>query len=284
MERFEGYLADFARRNKINTKKTYESVLRTFNEWIERRDKGNVFEDGDVLAFLDEQVTWSDVSRNMVLKAIKGWSKYERLRVPLGTTLEEIQQGRALEKRYDRLMAIKGYTITPSPKNALTIEQIKHLLGMMNRDTSVIFWILLWTGVRLNELKHLQFNFDENAVLVQTSKAGGFRTLFYDDYTKAFLEEANSEWGVFLWSGQKIWTKLKYYSIELPKEMKLTPHLCRHTFASHMVDRCSRDELRLMLGHSAYDTSGIYIHPEMGKIKELMTNRHYLKELESKVE
>ena len=51
-----------------------------------------------------------------------------------------------------------------------------------------------------------------------------------------------------------------------------------------MVNRVSRDELRVMLGHTPTDVSGVYIIPELDKIKDIMMNKHYLKELEPKAE
>jgi len=287
MERFKDYLGDFIRRGKQNTAKTYKSALTQFNAWLEAHDKQDNFDDKEVLVFLDEQVSWSSTAKNTCLKALKGWAKYEKTRIPTGSNLEELLRGTELGKRYDRIADVKGYTVVAPIKSALSINQIKRLFDVMDSDAATLWWVLCWFGVRLNEIKRIAgVNWEEMSITIGTEKTPGHRTLFFDVYTGKLLHHA-IESGLLAWHGQKIWSKLKYYSTEV-EPVKLTPHLARHCFASFFADIINaefpgdRDTLRIMLGHTPADVTGIYIHST--RIRDLMQNKHFLKPLEPKAE
>ena len=282
MERFKDYLGDHERRNKLKTAQVYRSALRQFNIWLETQDKRD-FDDKDITTFLDERLDLANESKNTLLKALKGWAKYARARVPVGVTFEQMQQGRELEKKCDRIIGIKSYTVYTPEKVALSLEQIRSLFDVLDSDIATIFWILLWFGLRLNEIKRIQgVNWEEKSIVIATEKTLGHRTLYFDDYTAKILHHAIDS-GLLAWHGQKIWAKLKYYS-SVVEPAKLTPHLARHCFASHFVNNVTRDELRIMLGHRSDDCTGIYVHPAQERIRDIMQNKHFLKLLEPKVE
>jgi len=287
MERFKDFLTDYERRGKISTAKAYKSVLNQFNLWLQVHGNQDNFDDKDVIVFLDNRPEWSDQARNLLIIALRGWAKQQKARVPAGITLEEMQRGREAEKRFDRLIAIKGYTVHVSEKIALTLDQLKKLFVAMDADTATLFWILVWFGVRLNELKRIErINWEQKYLVIGTEKTPGHRTLYFDDYTAKLLHHA-IESGLLAWHGQKIWARLKYYSTEI-EPIKLTPHLARHCFASFFAPIINtefpgdRDTLRIMLGHTPADVTGIYIHS--ARIRDLMQNKHFLKPLEPKVE
>ncbi len=50
---------------------------------------------------------------------------------------------------------------------------------------------------------------------------------------------------------------------------KLTPHLLRHTFATHLHLRGQPIEhINALLGHESLDTTKIYVHIDSGKLRE----------------
>jgi site-specific recombinase XerD len=50
---------------------------------------------------------------------------------------------------------------------------------------------------------------------------------------------------------------------------KVTPHILRHSFATHMLERgLNLKQLQLILGHNAMKTTSIYLHvADMSSIK-----------------
>ena len=78
-----------------------------------------------------------------------------------------------------------------------------------------------------------------------------------------------------------VWRRLKRYSYYFPG---FTPHVCRHTFATHMARVVDRYTLMLMLGHSSRSATDLYVHPGPEEVRRAMLERHYLLPLEPKEE
>lgn len=52
-------------------------------------------------------------------------------------------------------------------------------------------------------------------------------------------------------------------------DRRLTPHMCRHAYASNIVDAGGElDELQVLLGHSWPSSSQPYLHPDRGRLRE----------------
>lgn len=274
---FDTYLNDFIRRGKNRTAQTYAKLLGGFSRWTNERDLSN-FDEQDVIKFLEAQ-QWSDSSRNTFLAAIRGWAKHAKAKIPSGTTLKEIQRGREKEKMLERIITLKDYTVHREEKPALSLEQISTLFDAMDPDTSSLFWVLLWFGFRVGELKLIKkIDWELGRLEVETEKVGGSRALFFDKYTARLLRYAKDK-GLLDLPDLAIWRRFKQYS-GLIAPIKLTPHLARHCFATFFADIVNRDILRRLLGHGPRETTDIYVHPSEERIREAMVEKHYLKPLE----
>lgn len=277
ISQFDDFLNDFLRRGKRRTAETYAKLLNRFSVWLDKH-KLTDFDRGEVLKFLERQ-KWTNASKNCFLAALRGWAKDAREKTPSGTTLKEIQRGRDTEKRLGRIITLKDYTVHREEKPSLSLEQISTLFGAIDPDTSSLLWVLLWFGFRVGELKLIEkIDWKLGRLEVKTEKAGGSRALFFDDYTTRLLRYAKDKALLDL-PDLAIWRRLKQYS-GLVRPVKLTPHTCRHTFATHFSRLTDRDTLRRMLGHGARSATDIYVHRFDEQIREVMVGKHYLKPLE----
>jgi integrase len=270
---FDTFISDYTRREKHRTALTYYKLLSQFEKWLGGRDQ---FDDQDVIGFLEGQ-KWSNTSRNIFLAAMRGWAKDAKSRIPSGATLEEIQRGREDEKRLERIINLKGYKQTRGEKPSLSLEQISTVFEAMTPEDAGLFWTLLWFGVRVGELKTVKIDWTEGKLTVETEKVGGTRSLFFDEYTRRLLRYAEEK-GLLDLPEATVWKRLRKYSGFIAP-IKLGPHICRHTFATHFHELTDEITLKRMLGHSHGSATEVYVHP-VERIREVMLVRHYLKPLE----
>lgn len=108
------------------------------------------------------------------------------------------------------------------------------------------------------------------------------RTLYFDEYTGRILQNSENK-GLLDIPYSTLYKNFRKAGEQIGVD--LTPHICRHTFATEMGQRTDPFTLARMLGHSVErvapsKATGKYVHPSEEKIRELMLENHYLDALE----
>ena len=76
-------------------------------------------------------------------------------------------------------------------------------------------------------------------------------------------------------SRQGFWKLLKSYAKKAHIEKDITPHMIRHSFASHMVSNgADLHAVKEMLGHSDISTTQMYLPGKLGHLKEVYDKAH----------
>lgn len=188
----------------------------------------------------------------------------------------------------------------------LSMNEIEQILSNINIDTPAGYrnraiLELLWaSGMRVSELSGLNFgnlNLENNEITV-FGKGSKERIILITDRAKSYLqgyidyarsmiakgytlEPITDTTPVFInKTGYRLQTRMIrnvineiVEKIELPK--KVTPHMFRHSFATHLIENGA--DLRVvqeLLGHASISNTQIYTHISMQHMKEVYNETH----------
>jgi integrase/recombinase XerC len=81
-------------------------------------------------------------------------------------------------------------------------------------------------------------------------------------------------------SGAKMYNSLVYrvinsYFSKASSKLKKSPHVLRHTFATHLLNEgADLNAVKELLGHTSLAATQVYVHNSMAKLKEVYQNSH----------
>jgi integrase/recombinase XerD len=180
----------------------------------------------------------------------------------------------------------------------LSVAEVERLLqaisgtNEMETRNRAMVEMLYATGLRVSELVNLSLdNVDLELGFVRVIGKGNKERIIpvgttAIGYLRRYLElrprrAAPGEQGLFLsklgkrMSRVEFWRQLKGYAKKAGIEKHMTPHVLRHSFASHLL--AGGADLRFvqeMLGHSSIVTTQIYTHVDKERLKELHKKYH----------
>ena len=197
----------------------------------------------------------------------------------------------------EHLTAPKQWNSLPKYLNREEIEKLIEAppLSKPNgvRDRAMIE-LLYATGLRVSELCKLEVSSlqDGMNVLRVLGKGGKQRLVPYGEVAAIAVERYVREGRGMLLKGkasrylfvssrggaltrQRFWNLLKGYGKQVGIFRKLTPHVVRHSFATHLVENgADLRSVQVMLGHSDISTTQIYTHVAQRHLREIV-NRHH---------
>jgi len=162
--------------------------------------------------------------------------------------------------------------------------------GIRNRT---IIEMLYFTGMRRSELiglRNIDVDLEEASVKV-TGKRNKQRiiplvksfVIRLEEYIKVrdrFIETGNEGWFFISDKGNKLYDKYVYNTVNSYLAMvttieKKSPHILRHTFATHMLNHgADLNSIKELLGHANLSATQVYTHNTFEKLKKIYKQAH----------
>ena len=173
------------------------------------------------------------------------------------------------------------------------LNQIKYKEGFEGIRDKLIIDLFYSTGIRRTELIHLKMiNFDlSNATIKVLGKRNKERILpllpiIINQFKlylteRAYLERIiDNEYFFLTLKGVKINDSLVYrlinnYFSNVSEKVKKSPHILRHTFATHLLNNgADLNSVKELLGHSSLASTQIYTQSSLFELKKVYGNAH----------
>ena len=291
MEQLIGYYISYLRdvkRASQNTIQSYNRDLRKMQEYYRENGVTDVNEvtstslGSYVLHLENSGMSSATVSRNIA--SIRSFFLFLLAR--------GMVQGNPTEQ-------IKPPKVEKKAPDVLTVEEVSLLLQQPSGKTpkeirdKAMLELLYGTGLRVSELislkvtdLNLSMGFIEckgnsgsktriipveaEAIAALQSYLDGTRAKMAKDSEYLFVNVKGEEM-----SRQGFWKLLKSYAKKAHIEKDITPHMIRHSFASHMVSNgADLHAVKEMLGHSDISTTQMYLPGKLGHLKEVYDKAH----------
>lgn len=182
----------------------------------------------------------------------------------------------------------------------LSLKEVERLLEQPDLQTPLgirdraMLEMLYATGMRVSELTNLPINQVnlEGGYVILYGKGSKERIVplgseamkwvtFYLEAVRERLTKGKeshflfiSQWGREM-TRQRFWKNIKEYGRRAGLRKRITPHLLRHSFATHLLEGgADLRSVQMMLGHVDISTTQIYTHVTGEKLKKIHQRYH----------
>jgi len=158
--------------------------------------------------------------------------------------------------------------------------------GFLAQRDRLILELFYFTGIRLSELinlKNTDIDFSNSTILVLGKRNKERLLPLTSDILSKIKELNTSNKSLFLFTtekGKQISTKQVYRLVNKYLSMvtsldKKSPHILRHTFATHMLNNgADINAIKELLGHANLSATQAYTHNTIKKLKTVYKQAH----------
>lgn len=208
-----------------------------------------------------------------------------------------IQEGQLDRDPTEFLAQPKQWTTLPKYLNLAEVDQlvgappVDKPTGLRDR---AMLELLYATGLRVSELCRLEISAVERAMglLRVTGKGNRQRIVPFGDAAGAAIDSYLGDGRPRLLKGrasrflfvtargsamtrQTFWKLLRGYGRRAGIFRPLTPHVIRHSFATHLVEGgADLRSVQIMLGHADISTTQVYTHVARSRLRDIVDRHH----------
>ncbi|MCF6128214.1 tyrosine-type recombinase/integrase [Flavobacterium sp. AS60] len=196
--------------------------------------------------------------------------------------------------KHKALKAPKKIQIPFSEKELdLVLNQIKYKEGFEGVRDKLIVDLFYTTGIRRTELINLKTqNIDlSNKTIKVIGKRNKERIIpiltIIEEQIKKYLSERSSiqdvkepDYFFLLTNGVKlndsfVYRLINYYFSNVSEKVKKSPHILRHTFATHLLNNgADINSVKELLGHSSLASTQVYTHNSLAELQKVYNSAH----------
>lgn len=293
MENFKNKFQDYLRLEKnysLHTVTAYINDIGFFESFL-----SSEFDDNNLVKVNYNQIrAWivslsddgiSNSSINRKISSLKSFYKFL-------LKTKQIETSPLL--KHKALKAPKKLQIPFSEKELdLVLNQIVYSNDFDGIRDKLIVDLFYTTGIRRTELINLKLqNIDlSNGTLKVLGKRNKERIIpilpVVENQIKLYLTErshlqriVDGEYFFLLLKGVKlndsfVYRLINYYFSNVSEKVKKSPHILRHTFATHLLNNgADINSVKELLGHSSLASTQVYTHSSLAELKKVYSSAH----------
>ena len=288
IDAYLGYLRD-VRRMSPNTLSSYARDLRALDEFaVAKAQPISALDRRDLEAFARQMMTAGLAPRSVArtIACVRGFYKFLLVEKKVATDpAEDLHAPRAWP-------ALPKYLDLEDVDRLLTQPDVSTPRGI--RDKALIE-LLYATGLRVTELLSLKAGDisldagyltcigkgDKQRIVPLGESAADWIRRYVGEARPALLKGRKTKWlfvnarGGGQLSRVGFWKLLKEYGIKAGISREISPHVLRHSFATHLLERgADLRAIQMMLGHADLSTTQIYTHVLEARLKTVYDEFH----------
>ena len=275
------------KKMSLNTLQSYERDVLQFEKYLdENKISYNRVKTEDVKEYLKylQEVGKKTSSISRSLASIRSFYQYEVKNKKVKVNPTESVQAPKVEKHAPSILS--------SQEIELLLNQPQNIDLKGTRDKAMLEFAYA-TGMRVTEIISLNIedvNIDEGTVVCKTATKN--RTIPLGSLSlkalKEYIEQARpvlvrneEEKALFVningrrLTRQGFWKIIKYYKEQAHITKEITPHVLRHSFATHLLQNgADLKSIQTMLGHSDISSTQVYMQFQDDSIKNIYRKAH----------
>ena len=283
---FFGFLEN-EKKVSTNTLQSYKRDLKQFEKYIQENEENyaELTNEGIKTYIKHMQEIGkkpSTISRG--LASIRSFYQYEAKNKAVKSDPTDGIQSPKIEKRVPSILT--------SNEVALLLDQPKNVNLKGTRDKAMLEFAYA-TGMRVTEIISLNvedINLETGYATCRNGKkertvpignmslkalkdymVNARNTMIKDENEKALFVNVNGE----RLTRQGFWKIIKYYKEQAHIEKDITPHVLRHSFATHLLQNgADLKAIQTMLGHSDISSTQVYMQFQNESLKKVYNKAH----------
>lgn len=277
----EEYIIDLEIRNySQNTIKTYNAIIKNFLEYLKTQE--DLTDERKFLRSFKRYIQYlkrdKEVSQNyiyLVTISIKKFLEFNNIYF-----LYEVETPKRTKSLPKSLNEHEVDALISAVDEDNDNTDLQKFTKMRNK---VMFTVLYSSGLRISELLNLKVNdidFETRTMRIR-GKGDKDRIVLFDENCKNLLEEyiplrnPDNPLLVYNKNGEKLSSRyvemlIKKYAKRAGIKKKVTPHVLRHSFATHLLKHgVDIRIIQQLLGHASLSTTQIYTSVDMETVKDI---------------